>query len=96
MERNNSNNNNNNYYYTWKKHKKSQLVDAAIPNSHNLHRTTTEKLQKYTDLKEEFVRIWQPHGVYILLSTTAIITTAWNSLICALLCMHSNAESSNT
>ena len=32
--------------------KEAHLIDAAIPNSHNLHITITEKLQQYTDLKE--------------------------------------------
>ena len=39
--------------------KAAQLVDAAIANSHNLRSTITEKFQKYTDLTEELVRIWQ-------------------------------------
>jgi hypothetical protein len=30
----------------------AQSIDTAIPNSHNLHSTITEKLQKFTDLKE--------------------------------------------
>ena len=32
---------------------------AAIPNSHNLRSTITKTLQKYTDLKEELITIWQ-------------------------------------
>jgi hypothetical protein len=32
-------------------------VDAAIPNSHNLHSTVTERLQNYTDMTEELIRI---------------------------------------
>jgi hypothetical protein len=52
------------------------LVDVAIPNSHNLHSTITEKLQNYTDLTERLVRIWQLKTAYIMplvLSTTGII-----------------------
>jgi len=37
--------------------KEAYLVDAVIHNSHNLHSTITQKLQKYTDLKEELIRI---------------------------------------
>jgi len=37
--------------------KETHSVDVAIPNSHNLRRTITEKLQKYTDLQEELVAI---------------------------------------
>jgi hypothetical protein len=32
---------------------------AAIPNREYLHITITEKLQKYRDLKEEFIRMWR-------------------------------------
>jgi hypothetical protein len=31
--------------------KAAHSIDTAIPNSHNFHSTITEKLQKYTDLK---------------------------------------------
>jgi hypothetical protein len=31
-------------------------IYVAIPNSHSLHSTITEKLQKYTDLKKELIR----------------------------------------
>ena len=36
------------------------LIDVAVPSSRNLHSTITEKLQKYTDLKEELIRMWRP------------------------------------
>jgi hypothetical protein len=35
------------------------LIDTANANSHNLRSTVTEKLQKYTDLTEEVICIWQ-------------------------------------
>ena len=38
-------------------------IDVAIPNRHNGYSTITEKLQEYTDLKEELTRIWQPSAV---------------------------------
>jgi len=37
--------------------KEAYLIDAVIPNSHNLHSTITKKLQKYADLKEELIKI---------------------------------------
>jgi len=37
--------------------KRAHSVDAAIPNSHNLQSTITERLQKCTALKEELIRI---------------------------------------
>jgi len=39
---------------------------VTIPNSHKLHSTITERLQKYTDLKEQLVRIGQMNTAYIL------------------------------
>jgi hypothetical protein len=44
--------------------KEAYLIDAAIPNSHNLYSTITEKLQKYAELKEELTGIWQLNAVY--------------------------------
>ena len=52
-------------------------ADVAFPNRHNFHSAITERLQKYMDLKEELVRIWQLKTVYIIplvLSTTGINT----------------------
>jgi hypothetical protein len=37
--------------------KDAYSIDVAILNSHNLHSTITEKLQKYTDLKEDLIEI---------------------------------------
>ena len=49
----------------------------------NLHRTVTEKFQKYADFKEELIRMWQfktTHTVPPVLSTavlsTAVLSTA--------------------
>ena len=42
------------------------LKDVAIPNSHNLQSSVIEKLQKYTDVKEELIRIWELKMVYII------------------------------
>jgi hypothetical protein len=51
------------------------LIDVVIPNNH-FYNTITEKLQKYTDLKEELTRIWQLNAVYIepLVASTMCIT----------------------
>jgi len=45
--------------------KEAHLIDAAIPNSHKLHSTITEKLQIYTDFKEDFTRICKLTTAYI-------------------------------
>jgi hypothetical protein len=47
---------------------------TAIPNREYLHITITEKLQKYTDLKEEFIRMWR-------LKTACIMTLALSTII---------------
>jgi hypothetical protein len=39
--------------------KEETLIDVTVANSHNLHSTITEKLQKYTGLTEEFITIWK-------------------------------------
>jgi hypothetical protein len=52
-----------------KTNKEAHSTDVAVPNSHNIHNTITEKLQKYSDLKEELTRRWQ-------LKTPCIIPTA--------------------
>jgi hypothetical protein len=39
--------------------KEAYLIDVAIANGQNLHSTITENLQKYRDLTEELIRIWQ-------------------------------------
>ena len=44
--------------------KETYLIVVAIPNSHNLDRTITEKLHKYADLKEEVIRICQLKMAY--------------------------------
>jgi hypothetical protein len=56
--------------------KEAYSIDVAIPNTHNLHSTITKKPQKYTDLKEEPIRIWQLKTAYVitlLLPTAGII-----------------------
>ena len=52
--------------------KQAYLIDAATPNSHNLHSTLTKKLHKCTDLTVELIRIWQLSMAYST-STTGII-----------------------
>jgi hypothetical protein len=35
--------------------KEAHLIDVAVPNSHTLHNTITEKPQKYTDLEDDVI-----------------------------------------
>ena len=64
----------------------------AIPNSHNLYSTITERLQKYTDLKEQLIRIWQMNTAYIpllMLSTAGIVPNKLDESLKLLILRHS-------
>jgi hypothetical protein len=68
----------NNRLYAVMLHKtttQAYLTDAAIPNSQTLHSTSTKKLQKHADPKEELTRIRQMYPVYAvpLASPAAVI-----------------------
>jgi hypothetical protein len=39
-----------------KKCKEAYLIGVAIPNSHELHNSITEKLLRYTDFKVELIK----------------------------------------
>lgn len=59
-----------------KLNKKTFIIDIAIPNTHNIQTTISEKLRKYTDLKDEITRIWNMDHVSIIpivLSSTGVI-----------------------
>lgn len=56
--------------------KHAYLIDIAVPNTHNIQKTITEKINKYTELKEEIIRIWKMNKVFIVplvLSSTGVI-----------------------
>ncbi|KAJ0173873.1 hypothetical protein K1T71_011022 [Dendrolimus kikuchii] len=59
-----------------KENKHTYLIDIAIPNTHNIQSTITEKIRKYTELQEEVKRLWNMHKVTIVpivVSTTGVI-----------------------
>ena len=56
--------------------KSTTLIDIAVPNTHNLKDTYTEKIRKYTDLSIEIKKQWQMNTVKIvpiIISATGII-----------------------
>ncbi|CAG4930022.1 unnamed protein product [Colias eurytheme] len=67
------------------KHEKNALIiDIAVPNTHNLPNTITEKLTKYTELKQEITKMWKLQNVIIVpivLSTTGVIPTQLHKYI---------------
>lgn len=56
--------------------KETYIIDVAVPNTNNVNNTIAEKIRKYSELKDEVMRLWQAeraHIVPIVLSTTGII-----------------------
>lgn len=56
--------------------KEAYIIDIAIPNTHNLIATITEKKRKYTDLADEMKNLWNADKVTIVpivLSATGVI-----------------------
>ncbi|KAJ0176683.1 hypothetical protein K1T71_007862 [Dendrolimus kikuchii] len=52
------------------------IIDIAIPNTHNIQTTTSEKLNKYQELAIEIKNLWKVNAVYIIpiiISTTGVI-----------------------
>jgi hypothetical protein len=62
--------------FTNKKTKNTFLIDIAIPNTHNLAKTITEKQNKYQELANEVHDIWKQDAVQVIpivISATGII-----------------------
>jgi hypothetical protein len=62
--------------FTDKKTKNTFLIDIAIPNTHNLAKTVTEKQNKYQELAKEIRAMWKQNAVQavpIVISATGII-----------------------
>ena len=62
-----------------KTNKTTYLIDIAVPNTHNLQKTQTEKISKYTELAMEVKALWRMDKVVIVpivLSATGIIPKA--------------------
>ena len=45
-----------------KKTKNTFLIDIAVPNTHNLARTITDKQNKYQELANEMCAMWKQRG----------------------------------
>jgi hypothetical protein len=56
--------------FTNKKTKNTFLIDIAIPNTHNLAKTITEKQNKYQELANEVCDIWKQDAVQVVLILT--------------------------
>ena len=59
-----------------KKTKNSSLIDIAVPNTHNLAKTITDKQNKYQELANEICAMWQQKAaqvIPIVISSTGVI-----------------------
>jgi hypothetical protein len=51
---------------TNKKTKTTYLIDVAVPNTHNLAKTVTEKQSKYQELANEMCTMWKQNTVQVI------------------------------
>ena len=59
-----------------KKTKNTFLIDIAVPNTHNLVRTITDKQNKYQELANEISSMWKQKAaqvIPIVISSTGLI-----------------------
>jgi len=59
-----------------KKAKKTFLIDTAVPNTHNLAKTITDKQNKYQELANEICAMWKQNAVQVIptvISSTGLI-----------------------
>jgi hypothetical protein len=50
-----------------KKTKNIFLIDTAVPNTHNLARTITDKQNKYQELANEICAMWMQNEAQVIL-----------------------------
>ena len=59
-----------------KKPKNTLLIDIAVPNTHNLAKTITDKQNKYQELANEICAMWKQNAaqvIPIVISSTGVI-----------------------
>jgi len=59
-----------------KKTKTPFLIDTAVPNTHNLAKTTTDKQNKYQEVANEICAMWNKNAaqvIPIVISSTGVI-----------------------
>ena len=60
-----------------KKTKNTFLIDIAVPNTHNLAKTITDKQNKYKELEKEICAVWKQRAaqmIPIVISSMGVIT----------------------
>jgi len=59
-----------------KKSKENFLIDMAVPNTHNIAKTITDKRNKYQELANEICAMWKQNSVQVIpivISSTGVI-----------------------
>ena len=59
-----------------KKTKNNFLIDIALPNTHNLAKTITDRQNKYQELANEICAVWKQNTVQVIpivISSTGVI-----------------------
>jgi hypothetical protein len=59
-----------------KKTKNAFLINIAVPNTHNIAKTITDKQNKYQELANEICAMWQQNAVQVIqivVSSTGVI-----------------------
>jgi hypothetical protein len=67
-----------------KKTKKTFLTDIAVPNTHNLAKTITDKQNKYHELANEMCAMWKKNAaqvIPIVISSTAVIPKSLSQIL---------------
>ena len=60
-----------------KKSKNTFLIDIAVPNTHNLAKTVTDKQNKYQELANEICTLWKQNTAQVI--PTVISSTGFRS-----------------
>ena len=67
-----------------KKTKNTFLIDIAIPNTHNLVETITDKQNKYQELANEICAMWEQKAAQVIpmvISSTGVIPKSLSQIL---------------
>ena len=66
------------------KSKNTFLIDIAVPNTHNLAKTITDKQNKYQELANEICAMWKQNAaqmIPIVVTTTGVIPKSLSQIL---------------
>ena len=67
-----------------KKTKNTLLIDIAVPNTHNLAKTITDKQNKYQELPNEICAMWKQNAAQVIpnaVSSTGVIPNHYHKVL---------------